>query len=33
MFVDALPKSRRDEIIWSPYASLDQYLGYFIMVA
>jgi hypothetical protein len=27
------PKSIRDEIIWSHYVSLDQHLGYFIIVA
>ena len=27
------PKSIRDEIIWSLYASLDQHLGYLILVA
>lgn len=26
-------KSIRDEIVWSFYASLDQHLGYFILVA
>ena len=27
------PKSIEDEIIWSLYASLDEHLGYFIILA